>query len=997
MTLKKNSQAVTQQINKMISLNTQTLDENLTWLVEQMHPLFFTLNQAEVEALSMLTNSLKHMDYHKRLLLVDTSHLLMLAQIDSPGSLFATLQQLPERDISYSELTTSESSLPNAKNRLEVLRFDYVKKLESEVLEQLKITRVPDSVMFSVSNALSIRFPHFEQDKIKDLLTLLLINNSEYIRVSSAERIARLLYLFAQTKQNDGIHFDLQKIEEHGACEEYRVLLGMANPPVKGFLLQLLAVFNRLNISVHRSYSLTLSDGIHPYFLSTFYIRSREDDLSKDSELYLNLQREIYNTQILFAYSKSYLKLVKTGIITGVDASLVDALIGFCHTNLAHSHPNRYSLEDIRHAFHNHPDITTDIIQLFHLRFHPEQSKTGYKIALHHISTRIENFNSGRKILDRFRRTVFSCALSFIKHCLKTNFYVTKKHALAFRLDPTYLDDLGEEFTQDLPTDQPFRITYFYGRNGVAYHIGFSDIARGGWRTIITQGRDNYINSANTLFKENYVLAHTQHLKNKDIYEGGSKMVAVLRADTQGNDESIRQQLYKLQLSFISAFFDIFVTKNGHAKDPRVVDYYGEDEPIELGPDENMHDLMIEMIAKKAVKRGYLLKSGVMSSKEIGINHKEYGVTSIGVIRFAEVTMKTLGIDMHQDSFSVKMTGGPNGDVAGNGMKLLLARCPNVKIKLIIDGSGVLYDPEGLNHQALAAIILRSDLDAYDTSALHQDGFLLYRNQTQKKGIRVLYKKTVMNSNGLEDQWISSDRLNKLYNNQLFSVKTDLFIPAGGRPETIDIDNVSKFFDKEGNPSSNVIIEGANSFITPEARLELQRHQVVIMRDASANKCGVISSSYEIIANLILTDKEFLANKTTYVSDVITILNTMAEREATLILKRFADNSDALPYTDISTHISREINQHYAHIFEYFQANPELCDQPNYLNAILSHMPQLIRRHKQFSDRVKDLPDKLKFAILASKLASTLVYEADNNSIYAGMIETQVAKIPTFS
>ena len=35
---------------------------------------------------------------------------------------------------------------------------------------------------------------------------------------------------------------------------------------------------------------------------------------------------------------------------------------------------------------------------------------------------------------------------------------------------------------------------------------------------------------ANTLFRENYVLAHTQHLKNKDIYEGGSKMVVVINA-----------------------------------------------------------------------------------------------------------------------------------------------------------------------------------------------------------------------------------------------------------------------------------------------------------------------------------------------------------------------------------------------------------------------------------------------------------------------------------
>ena len=53
---------------------------------------------------------------------------------------------------------------------------------------------------------------------------------------------------------------------------------------------------------------------------------------------------------------------------------------------------------------------------------------------------------------------------------------------------------------------------------------------------------------------------------------------------------------------------------------------------------------------------------------------------------------------------------------------------------------------------------------------------------------------------------------------------------------------------------------------------ELQRRGILIMRDASANKCGVISSSYEIIANLLLTEKEFLANKQQYVADVLDIL-----------------------------------------------------------------------------------------------------------------------------
>ncbi len=69
----------------------------------------------------------------------------------------------------------------------------------------------------------------------------------------------------------------------------------------------------------------------------------------------------------------------------------------------------------------------------------------------------------------------------------------------------------------------------------------------------------------------------------------------------------------------------------------------------------------------------------------------------------------------------------------------------------------------------------------------------------------------------------------------------------------------------------------------PIVRWVLQQSGAVILRDASANKCGVISSSYEIIANLLMSEEEFLAHKAEYIADVIDILNRRAEDEAELI------------------------------------------------------------------------------------------------------------------
>ena len=97
-----------------------------------------------------------------------------------------------------------------------------------------------------------------------------------------------------------------------------------------------------------------------------------------------------------------------------------------------------------------------------------------------------------------------------------------------------------------------------------------------------------------------------------------------------------------------------------------------------------------------------------MSSKpRAGINHKEYGVTSEGVNVFLEVALrKALGIDPTKDSFTVKMTGGPDGDVAGNEIKILIREYgDNVKIVGIADHSGCAEDPEGLDHDELLRLV----------------------------------------------------------------------------------------------------------------------------------------------------------------------------------------------------------------------------------------------------------------------------------------------------
>lgn len=405
-----------------------------------------------------------------------------------------------------------------------------------------------------------------------------------------------------------------------------------------------------------------------------------------------------------------------------------------------------------------------------------------------------------------------------------------------------------------------------------------------------------------------------------------------------------------------------------------MVDYYGEDEPIEIGPDENMHDETIEHIARCSVKRGYLLGIGIMSSKRVGINHKEYGVTSRGVVKFAEIAMMELGINMHRDPFTVKITGGTNGDVAGNAMRLLLERCPYGKIRSIVAGAGALYDPEGANREELGRILLKRDVVHFNPRALHPGGFIVFRHERRQEGLRELHREILCTDSGVEERWITPDEFYRKIDDLIFSVSADLFLPCGGRPETIDESNWQKLFPDALTPTARVILEGANSYITPEAREEIQKGGVVVLRDASANKCGVITSSYEIIANLLMTEKEFLNQKEAYVEDVFDILDKRVEEEANLIFKRYHESDGKLLYTEISSSISTEINNHYANLFALFQTRPELSDQPIFRRVLLSHLPSFIRENPKYRARVKRLPPKIKYAILASEIASFIVY-----------------------
>lgn len=983
-------------IRRTSNASAATALANAHWLESRMSPYFFQAMRDEPEALATLAQELDLLQRNRHLVLTDREQTLIMACVDEAGSLYETLRRIRAGEISYAMISHSNGPMPDMAQELEVQRFEFNLRPHDRIDLQRQLA-LPPRLQRAIMQELRGIDPGLKRERALRLLKLLWLNNETCIEMSPPARTAWLLWLFAQSNASGGLYLDLREVE-HDGQRETRLLFAVGNPPQEDFLLQVVEVLNRLDIGIRRAYCQTISNGVHPYFLGTFYLRHRGGKpLESGSRLVQQMKQELCNTQILAYDGYSYREWVTNGLMPGDDAALVNAFIAFCHTNLAHNCPDRFGLEDVQSAFYNHPEMALQLVGLFRLRFDPElPDRQRYQQALTETNSTIQDYNTGHRWLDDIRRTIYRCCLLLITNTLKTNFFVVEKQALAFRLDPLYLRELGGEFIADLPETPAFRITFFFSRCGHGYHIGFSDIARGGWRTVIARSKDDATTVANSLLREAYVLAHTQHLKNKDIYEGGSKLVLVLDAtDLDRADQKTETcRLYKLQYGVANAFLDIFVTSAGRARDPRVVDYYGDDEPIELGPDENMHDSMIEALAELSRRRGYLLGVGVISSKRFGINHKQYGVTSTGVMTFAEVIMAARGINIRQDRFSIKLTGGPNGDVAGNCLRLLLERCPQVRIVLVLDGTAAAYDPAGLNHDELKRITLQHDLDSFDAARLSPGGLMLYRTDVRQETLKELHRRVERLSDGsLQERWVPLDDFHREYSSLVFSVPSDLFIPAGGRPETVDRQNWREFLLPDGSPSAPVIVEGANSFITPEARLELQKAGCCIIRDASANKCGVISSSYEIIANLLLSEQEFQAVKEQYIRDVLNILEKRAGDEARLILQRWQEAAGSQPYTEISNQISLNINGFYSRLFQFFNERPQLALRHPFRDALLRHLPAILREEPTFRRRIGKLPHKYRAAILAAEIATSLVYSGNRDVDFEEMIRRHLQRI----
>merc|ERR1719336_3436196 len=304
------------------------------------------------------------------------------------------------------------------------------------------------------------------------------------------------------------------------------------------------------------------------------------------------------------------------------------------------------------------------------------------------------------------------------------------------------------------------------------------------------------------------------------------------------------------------------------------------------------------------------------------------------------------GFDVDSDSFTVKITGGPNGDVAGNMIKILCRDYPGrAKIVGMCDHTGGVENEAGLDMDELLRLHLEDlPISSYDESKIGAGG--------QKYGVSTPEELLLRNT---------------LHNR----LKADAFIPAGGRPNTININNYDKYFLPNGKPSAPLIVEAANIFTTPEARKEFGDKGIAIVKDSSANKAGVCCSSYEIVASMLLSKDEFLADKEAIVGDVLEKLRHSARVEAELLFREYRANpSYQLPY--YSQAISGAINRATDAVVDAVTANYHLISDDLRHRLLVDSLPKKLVTLA--NDRLEDLPKPYIVSMMGAKLGSKMVY-----------------------
>jgi glutamate dehydrogenase len=423
---------------------------------------------------------------------------------------------------------------------------------------------------------------------------------------------------------------------------------------------------------------------------------------------------------------------------------------------------------------------------------------------------------------------------------------------------------------------------------------------------------------------------------------------------------------------YVDAILDLLVVEQSPGIKDKLVDKYGREELLFLGPDEGTAGLM-DWASIHAKKRNASFWRAFTTGKSPslgGIPHDVYGMTTRSIRQYIQGIYKKEGL--LEEEVTKFQTGGPDGDLGSNEIKL-----SKDKTIAIVDGSGVLCDPDGLCRDELLRLASqRKMISEFDKKKLGTRGFRVLISENSK----TLPDGTIVES-GL--QFRNSFHLNR-------RASATIFVPCGGRPEAINISNVKQLFDPDGKPMFPYIVEGANLFISQHARHKIEKAGVIIFKDSSANKGGVTSSSLEVLSGLAMTDEQYdkhmcVQNDTApefykrYVREVQEIIERNATLEFECIWKEH--KRTGLSRITIADNLSQLINE----MSRQIEHESQLWQNERLRKLVISeYCPPSLIDLLDLEEIFRNVPENYLKAVFSASLASRFIY-------YNGLLSSSFA------
>lgn len=563
------------------------------------------------------------------------------------------------------------------------------------------------------------------------------------------------------------------------------------------------------------------------------------------------------------------------------------------------------SQEYIEQALFKNTALTQLLLEAFHLRFNPkntkEYSKTRFKRLEQQIEEKLEDVES----LDEDR--IIRAYLNVIKATLRTNVFQKDgagefKCYVSFKLDSKAVDNM--------PQPVPMFDAFVHSARFEGVHLRMSKVARGGIR---------WSDRQEDFRTEVLGLVKAQQVKNSVIVPSGAKGGFILKKlPTTATRDEMYQEGVRCYKNFIRGLLDIIDNLTGKKTiiQPKDVICYDKDDYYFVVAADKGTATFSDFANQVSKEYGYWLDDAFASGGSTGYDHKKMGITAKGAWTSVQHHFKRLGIDVQKESITVLGIGDMAGDVFGNG--LLLSQ--KIKLLAAFNHQHIFIDPDpntktSFKERKRLFELSRSSWTDYNPKKISKGGGIFERSAKsisitpQMKKCFDLHKDTLT-----PNEFIKALLQSKL--DLIFNGGIGTFVKASFETQAEAADRANDNIRVNGDQlRCGAISEGGNLGFTQAGRIEFElTRSGLVNTDFIDNSAGVDCSDHEVNIKVLLNEVVMKGQLTEHKRNKL--LEGMTNDVAQLVLKSNHAQNQAITLAADQSRLYLGLYQRYINLRE---------------------------------------------------------------------------------